>query len=191
MYNMGWFDELVDATEEAIDEAIDVALSGELPPFGAGVRTVDPDNPERGIPGGPDDPMGQLIIDAFRTVTGVDPRDGRRGRIRGLASENQEEIAQYVRERLQRDRVTRRQIAEAINESRNMPVDYSDWISIAFDVAKSKGADFATTQKQIEAGSAPTSDAVKVFAEIWNDRKDEIRASREAARRIAREEIEA
>lgn len=184
---MGWFEDLVDATQDAIDEAIDVALSGELPPFGAGVRATE--DPERIAPGGPDDPVGQMITEAFALITGQDPSELRPERIRGLAQENQEEISRYVQNRIETDRVVRSEIVQAVQESQQMPVDYSDWISIAFEVAKSKGATFETTQSQIQRGNAPTSEAITLFAEIWNDRKEDIRVSREAARRIARQEI--
>lgn len=70
-----------------------------------------------------------------------------------------------------------------------MPVDYADWISIAFEVAKAKGADFSTSQEEIQNGTAPSSSAIQVFAEIWNDRKGEM-ATMSDARRIARSEIE-
>lgn len=186
---MGWFQDLVDATEEAIDEAIHAALSGQLPPFGAGVRASE--DPERIAPGGPDDPVGQLMIEAFADITGTNPSRLSGERIRVLAEQNQEEISRFVRRRIKTDPVTRREIVNAVQESTRMPVTYSDWISIAFEVAKQKGATFETSQEQIRKGTAPTAEAIRVFAEIWNDRKAEIQASEKAARRIASEEISA
>lgn len=76
-------------------------------------------------------------------------------------------------------------IEEAMSTSR---IEYSTWTSIAFEVAKEKGARFGTTRAEIRAGTAPTADAISLFAEIWNDRKDEM-VSPGAARRIAQEEI--
>ncbi len=70
-----------------------------------------------------------------------------------------------------------------------MPIQYEDWISIAFEVAKAKGADFRTTQREIQQGKAPTSEAIRVFAAIWQDRKEESSRSRSAAIAVAREEI--
>lgn len=77
-----------------------------------------------------------------------------------------------------------------LSDKDNMAVNYDQWISIAFSVAKQQGADFSTTQSEIESGSAPTAEAIRVFADIWQDRKEEIQQSRSAARRVATEEIE-
>lgn len=69
-------------------------------------------------------------------------------------------------------------------------VTYEEWISIAFEVARRKGADFSTTQAEIQSGSSPTSEAVTTFADIWQDRKQEISVSAELAREIAEAEIQ-
>lgn len=60
-------------------------------------------------------------------------------------------------------------------------VQYSDWVSIVFDVAKAQG---------YRASFGNNSEVVQVAAAIWNDRKAELQAaSRSAARRVAEEEV--
>lgn len=61
-------------------------------------------------------------------------------------------------------------------------VSYQRWTSIAFEVAREKGAQFDSLSS--------SSDGIQVFADIWNDRKDELSAaSVQEARQVAREEI--
>lgn len=95
--------------------------------------------------------------------------------------------AERVRRRLRA--IPRRVVAQAVRNTDTMPVEYSDWISIAFEVARQKGADFSTSRDEIRAGTAPTTEAVRTFAEIWRERKNEIVTSRARAREIARQEI--
>lgn len=90
-------------------------------------------------------------------------------------------------ERVARDAQLTEDEAREILE--RMSVDYSQFIGIAFDVAKEKGEDFSTTQAEIRSGAAPSSEAMSVFADIWNDRKDEISSAAEA-RRVLEEEIQ-
>lgn len=60
-------------------------------------------------------------------------------------------------------------------------VKYTKWVSIVFDVAESQGFD---------SSFADNSTAVSLAAEIWNDRKQELRsASVSTAREIAGEEV--
>lgn len=80
--------------------------------------------------------------------------------------------------------------ADTQETARRMPVDYQQWISIGFDVARDKGFARSTTQAQINSGNAPEADLMSVLADIWNDRKSEIRQSVAAAQRVADEEIE-
>lgn len=59
-------------------------------------------------------------------------------------------------------------------------VTYQKWTQIAFEVARSKGADTSEEQTSI----------VSVAADVWNSRKADLSAATDAeARRIAREEI--
>jgi hypothetical protein len=70
-------------------------------------------------------------------------------------------------------------------------VSYETWTSIAFEVARQRGASFSTTQSEIQSGDSPTAQAISVFAEIWNDRKPELQqASESEARQIAEEEVQ-
>lgn len=61
-------------------------------------------------------------------------------------------------------------------------VEYSTWVSIVRDEASRKGADL----RQFEENSA----LVSVAADIWNDRKEELKAaSRSEARTVAEGEV--
>lgn len=63
-------------------------------------------------------------------------------------------------------------------------VSYQRWTSICFEVARSKGAEFENIRESGEA--------VTIFAEIWNERKDELsRATMPEARAVAEQEITA
>lgn len=76
-------------------------------------------------------------------------------------------------------------------------VAYQEWTQIAFNVAKARGFDPARPgrQRTLAGGRSfskdnPNAQAVAVFAEIWNERKDEIKsASRSEAREIAQDEV--
>lgn len=61
-------------------------------------------------------------------------------------------------------------------------VTYTDWISVAFDVAQSKG---------LESSFGDNAQVVATAADIWNDRKPELRnANKSTAKQIADEEIQ-
>lgn len=77
-------------------------------------------------------------------------------------------------------------------------VTYREWTQIAFDVAKARGFDPARPggQRTLAGGRSftkdnPNAQAVKVFASIWNDHKEELQESSHAeARNLARDLIE-
>lgn len=184
---MAWFDDLIDATQELLDDVAEfVYEEGDLPPFGAGVRVGR--EPEDIAPGGPDDPIGHLIGNAFRKAVGKEPRDMTKLQIRREVNQHEDEIRTILRDTIEVEDLNRSQLIDVLPPE-NMPVEYSDWISIAFEVAKEKGATFETSQAEIQDGKAPTSEAIQVFAEIWSERKDEISRSETRAREIARSEI--
>lgn len=76
-------------------------------------------------------------------------------------------------------------LQDLLNEGDTMPVSYSDWVSIAFEIARQKG--FRASSPNADNSAA---DMIALAAEIWNERKAEIRQSEQNARRIAREEIQ-
>lgn len=143
---------------------------------GEGVRVVDPQaRARRDIPFIREGTPLDLVID-FLEGEGV----------RLDEEPSREELREGLQRGLERGAFTEKDLRDI---QREMPVDYSEWISIAFEVAREKGANFDTTQREIERGNAPTATAIRTFASIWNDRKAEIAESRSTARRVAREEI--
>lgn len=65
-------------------------------------------------------------------------------------------------------------------------VSYQRWTSIAYEVARQKGATLEGPGTQDENQAL-----VSLIAEVWNERKDEISTSTVAeARNVARQEIE-
>jgi hypothetical protein len=61
-------------------------------------------------------------------------------------------------------------------------VEYRQWVSVTFEVAKSKGAD--TSRPENNAA------ILSLAAEIWQDRKNELRSMNEnSARGIAEQEV--
>lgn len=64
-------------------------------------------------------------------------------------------------------------------------VTYQKWTSIAYDVAKAKGANLEGTGTQ-----STNQSLVSLIAEVWNDRKDELStATVSEAQAIAQQEI--
>ena len=151
--------------------------------------------------------VGRVTLGPFRAWSETSAEAPSIGRIRndpvfGGVVRAIEDVADASIEALSRDEI--REIArteprvqaaireaerEALQRTDDMPVTYREWISIAFDVAKAKGADFSATQGEIRDGDAPAAQAIEVFAEIWSRRKAEISQSRAAARRVAEAEI--
>lgn len=76
-------------------------------------------------------------------------------------------------------------------------VAYQEWTEIAFSVARDRGFQSALpTESKNRAGGRsfpknnPNAEAIRVFARIWNDRKDELQdATRTKAREIAEQEV--
>jgi hypothetical protein len=64
-------------------------------------------------------------------------------------------------------------------------VSYQRWTSVAYEVAKSKGANLEGTGTQTN-----NQDLIRVISEVWNDRKGELSTATVAeARDIARQEV--
>lgn len=68
-----------------------------------------------------------------------------------------------------------------------MPIDYTQYVSIGFQVAREKGATFEATQGQIQRGEAPTTEMIVLLAQIWQDNKDEMDTAEDARRILDRE----
>lgn len=68
---------------------------------------------------------------------------------------------------------------------RETMVSYQRWTAVAYEVAKSKGANLEGTGTQSNNQSL-----IKVVSQVWNDRKDELsHATVAEARDIARQEV--
>lgn len=167
---MGIFNDLVNAIEDALEPPFPFG------PFRAYSAEVE-DTEDLSILNIREDPVFGPVVRAIESVADE--------RIEALSNQ---EVRRVIQETPEVQRRLEQAASEADRRTQPMPVEYSTWISIAFEVAKSKGARFETTQEAIQEGEAPTSEAIRVFARIWQDRKDEMVSASEA-RRIAREEI--
>ena len=77
-------------------------------------------------------------------------------------------------------------------------VDYQTWIQVAYRVAQDRGFESATpSQGRLSSGGRgfgpgnSNAEAIQVFADIWQDRKQDLQNTDESgAREIARQEIQ-